>query len=182
MGGKMSKVSILSSRKSWWHWLCLSAVLLLVGCGASPASTPVPTSSPTPKSGHWSNEGSAAGEATVAFDLAADGKITNFTMKAPLQGKTCTMNVSQLQLQLDNNGTFEIAYLMSYDEVKTALGPAVMELMKDVIKAGQPYEVLHINGKASDTALDGSFMITVCGHTMYPAQNTGTWTARWKSS
>ena len=178
----MNKVSILSSRKAWWHLLCLSAMLLLVGCGASPVSTPVPTSSPMPKPGHWSYKGSAAEEATVVFDLAADGKITNFTMRAPLQGKTCTMDVSQLQLQLQNNGTFDIAYLMAYDEVKTALGPALMELMKDVIKAGQPYEVLHINGKAGDTAMDGSFTLTVCGHTMYPSQNTGTWKARWESS
>ncbi len=170
----MNKVSVLSSRKSCGHWLCLSAVLLLlVGCSPAPAA---------PKPGHWSYEGGAAGEATVAFDLAADGKITNFTMTAPLQGKTCTMNVGQLQMQLQNNGAFVIAYLMAYDEVSTALGPALMSLMKDVIKDGQPYEVLHINGKASDMALDGSFTITVCGHTMYPAQNTGTWKAQWKNS
>ncbi len=53
---------------------------------AIPSPTATPTEDPRPKPGHWK------GEPSVSFDLAANGEITNFSMKLKLAFSTCTVS------------------------------------------------------------------------------------------
>jgi len=168
---------------------------LLAACTAEPTptltATPTvrPTNTPTPapmqeapssslKLGHWANENGTH----VSFNLSDDGNISNFEMTASFGTPTmkCTIKIDQLQMQVNNDGTFLISYSMEYADVETELGPALMSL--GVIPEGQPYEVLHISGNITDTTMDGTFKINVCNHILYLHNNTGPWKAQWKNS
>lgn len=164
----------------FYFYLLVFTLLIIIasGCSAVPVLRPETS---VPQSGHWANEDSESGEAKVSFDLSDDGNISNFEMTAymgtPRQG--CTMKIDQLQLQVNDDDTFVISHSMEYEDVETELGPALMSL--GVVPEGQPYEVLHISGNTTDTTMEGTFELTICNHTLFFSENTGTWKAEWKN-
>jgi hypothetical protein len=154
-------------------------VIVTLACRSSTSTTETPSSSL--KLGHWANENGTHGEANVSFDLSDDGNISNFDMTASFGVPTqeCTIKIDRLQMQVNDDGTFVISYSMEYADVEAELGPAVMSLSG--IPKGQPYEVLHISGNTTDTTMNGTFKVNVCGHTLYLGNNTGLWKAQWKN-
>jgi len=142
--------------------------------------TPAPAGSLSLKPGHWTNEVGTEGFTNVSFDLADDGNISNFTMVASIgtPQQECTIKIDQLQMQVNKDGTFLISHFMTYADLSEQVGPAVMSIV--AIPTGQPYEVLHISGNTTDTSMDGTYKIGVCGTTLYFGQNTGPWKAQWK--
>jgi hypothetical protein len=153
------------------------SIIVTLACGGNAPKV----ASSSPKSGHWAGENETHGEANVSFDLSDTGNISDFNMTAYFGTPTqeCTIKIDQLQMQVNDDGTFVISYLMEYADVEAELGPAVMSL--GLIPEGQPYEVLHIGGNATDTTMDGSFQINVCGHTLYLDNNTGPWKVQWQN-
>ncbi len=162
-------------------------LLLFVGSYACSSDTgQMATNTPRPaapalKPGHWVNEVGTDGYQNVSFDLAADGNISNFNMKASIgtPESGCEITLDHLQAQVSKDGTFVISYFIDYDALAIQVGPAVMSVVP--IPTGQPYEVLHISGNTTDISMDGTYKIGVCGATMYFGQNTGPWTAQWKN-
>lgn len=169
-----------------YHGICLSlAALMLSACspkndvGIEKATTA--TNSAFPKPGHWVGENKEPGEASVSFDLSDSGQVTNFILVASIGTpiSSCEITIEQAQLKVDKEGgTFVLSYLMEYEELEKQLGAAVMSL--GVIPKGEPYEVLHIEGTATETMLTGTYTIHVCGPVLYFQTETGAWNPQWK--
>ena len=169
------------------HVICLSLVALMLS-SCSPKNdaekekaTPA-TESTFPRPGHWVGENKESGEASVSFDLSDSGKMTNFILTAFIGTpvSSCEITIEQAQLEVDKESkTFVISYLMDYKELEKQLGAGVMSL--GVIPKGEPYEVLHIEGTATETTLTGIYTIRVCGTTLFIQPETGAWNPQWKS-
>ena len=159
------------------HLVCIFlAVLLLSACitikQADKEQAPPATDSAFPRPGHW------VGEKNLSFDLSDSGQLTNFVLTT---SATCKITIDEAQLEVDKeNGTFVISYFMDYNKLEKQLGAAVMSL--GVIPKGEPYEVLHIEGTATETILTGTFTIRVCGTTLFIQPETGSWNPQWKSA
>jgi hypothetical protein len=166
------------TNRSYFHLLAFTIlVVVTLACGGG-----IPrAASSSLKPGHWTNEVGTDRFTNVSFDLAADGSISNFNMKVSIGVPTagCEITIDHLQVQVNKDGTFEIVRFMEYEALEQQVGPAVMSVV--ALPTGQPYEVLHISGNTTDTSMDGTYKIGVCGATLYLGQNTGPWKAKWKN-
>jgi hypothetical protein len=159
--------------------LFLSACSLANGTGIGNATAVM--NSPFPKPGHWVGENKEPGEARVSFDLLESGLVTNFILTASIRmpPSSCEITVREAPLDVDKEGgIFVLSYMMEYEELEKQLGAAVMSL--GVIPKGEPYEVLHIEGTASETMLTGIYTLRACGPTLYFQPETGAWNPQWK--
>ena len=170
----------MNPQKNKLYFSILAFTILFIATLACNGSTPglVPS---LPKPGHWSNGNEANREGPISFDLSDAGKISNLNMTVsfgtPTQG--CTINLNQLQMQINKDSTFVISYSMTYEEVTAELGPAVMSL--SLIPEGKPYEVLRISGNLTSTKMNGTYKVSVCSNTLFLENNTGPWKVQWKN-
>lgn len=183
-GGKMNRRHRLIS--IFYFVICLSlAALMLSVCSpeydAWVEKATAAMNSSFPKPGHWVGENKEPGEASVSFDLSDSGQVTNYILTASIGTpiSSCEITIKQAQLAVDEeNGSFVLSYLMEYEELEKQLGAAVMSL--GVIPEEKPYEVLHIEGTATETMLTGTYTIHVCGPVLYIQPETGAWNPQWK--
>lgn len=170
------------------HIICLSiAALILFACSTKievkKEKAPPATGSAFPRPGHWEGEKKESAEASVSFDLSDSGQLTNFILTASIGTpiSSCEISIEQAQLEVDTESrTFVLSYLMDYKELEKQPGAGVMSL--GVIPKGEPYEVLHIEGTATETMLTGTYTIRVCGSSLYVQPQTGEWNPQWISA
>lgn len=169
----------MNARRSRIFFRLLAFTVLLSLTAACSNRVGGPTTGP--KAGHWAYQNGTHGEPDVSFALDASGAISDFSMTTSLgtPKDDCELKADQVQMTINNDGTFVLSYSMGYADLEKQVGPAVLSLLG--IPEGKPYEVLEVSGKATDTALNGTYKITVCGPTVYFAANTGPWRAAWKN-
>jgi hypothetical protein len=135
----------MHGRKLLQHTLGLVvATLLLAGCGGAQG----------PKQGHWEGE-----QPFVSFDVAADGSIASFEMRAPFAASTCNITLDEVAVE----GNEFLVDATTISESESSVG------------------VFTITGNFDGTTVSGTYLVSICGTMISLGPEPKPWSAEWKS-
>jgi branched-chain amino acid transport system substrate-binding protein len=117
----------------------------------------------TPQAGHWE------GDPSVAFDVAADGTISNFTLTAKFVSQDCVFNLPEV--------TVDTASMTLLDIEQSFEGEPEPNAQKITIAFDSPTSIGGTYYLDFCAMSDGGFMVGVKPYGV----RSGEWTAEWKS-